>query len=62
LISALSNNASVAGGQRLFSLVRRLVVRGADQMPEHGDIRRTDHYGGDFIIIRERSLPAEASI
>lgn len=51
-LSVLRNNHGAIEGGRLFEQLRSKVVLAADQTPEHANIRKAGHEGGDFIFVR----------
>ncbi len=51
-IAALSENADVIEGERLFDAIKRPVALESDQTPRYSDIRRAGHKGGDFLFVK----------
>ncbi len=53
-IAALEDNKGIIDTSELFNSIRRPVVLNADQVPEHADIRKAGHEGGEFIFVRDK--------
>jgi uncharacterized protein YgiM (DUF1202 family) len=51
-LSVLKENDAVLDGHQLFTVIRKKVMLGSEQIPEYGDLRKAGHDGGDFLFVR----------
>ncbi|MDP7459710.1 MAG: caspase family protein [Alphaproteobacteria bacterium] len=62
LLDVLKENQSVIDGTAVFEALKRRVVLGSDQTPEYSDIRKAEHDGGDFLLVRRGAITEQPSI
>ena len=62
LLDVLKENQSVIDGAAVFESLKRRVVLGCDQTPEYSDIRKAEHDGGDFLLVRRGGITEQPSV
>jgi len=62
LLDVLKENRSVIDGAAVFESLKRRVVLGSDQTPEYSDIRKAEHDGGDFLLVRRGGFTEQPSV
>ena len=62
LLDILKENQSVIDGAAVFKSLKRRVVLGSDQTPEYSDIRKAEHDGGDFLLVRRGGFAEQPSV
>ncbi|WPD21581.1 MAG: DUF1566 domain-containing protein [Candidatus Electrothrix scaldis] len=51
LLEVLQENQGILDGDTLFDRIKRPIILNAEQTPLYGDIRMTNHDGGDFLLV-----------
>jgi len=49
-------------GAAVFESLKRRVVLGSEQTPQYADIRKAEHDGGDFLLVRRGAIAEKPSV